>query len=125
VKYRYSCQSANEAGEHRHPQKVILEIAPGAHNFEPESVADCWFFESVASFDLPAFITAMPEATPARPLTPQEHQVWLTVYNTVLVAKLAEPPQMTLALRVGEEPQNPAEFAANRALEAYRKACAQ
>lgn len=59
-------------------------------------------------------------------LNPQEHEVWLTIYNTSLTATLAKPEigVMPMPMAHRQPPPNPHATAADRALEAYRKACA-
>ncbi len=54
-------------------------------------------------------------------MTPQEHEVWLTVYSASLAVELHAPPLMLV--RSQEPPANPCAKAANEALAAYRKAC--
>lgn len=46
TRYRYCMHTAQDMGEGRHPETVILEFFPGATDLEPVSVADCWLFES-------------------------------------------------------------------------------
>lgn len=47
VLYRYSLQSADEAGENRHPQLVILEYFPDATEMDGHAIGDCWLFKAV------------------------------------------------------------------------------
>jgi hypothetical protein len=47
VLYRYSLQSADEAGEKRHPQLVIHEHFPDATEMEGHAIGDCWLFKAV------------------------------------------------------------------------------
>lgn len=47
VLYRYSLQSADDAGEKRHPQLVILEHFPDATEMEGHAIGDCWLFKAV------------------------------------------------------------------------------
>lgn len=54
--YRYSLQGAYEAGERRHPQVVILEIADNPADFEPAPIGDCWLFTSEMIMPLPSYI---------------------------------------------------------------------
>lgn len=46
MKYIYDMAAAEDAGEHRHPQLVIRELFPDAHNFVPQSLFDSWWFEA-------------------------------------------------------------------------------
>ena len=57
-------------------------------------------------------------------LHPQEHEVWLTIYKTVLTDRLADKTSSMMPMRAGEKPSDPCAVAADRALEAYRKTCA-
>lgn len=54
--YRYYIPAADTAGETRHPQKVIRELAPDAHDFQPAPIGDCWLFEASEIQNLPAYI---------------------------------------------------------------------
>lgn len=56
IRYRYSLPAASDAGEQRHPQIVIREIAPDAFDFEPAPIGDCWLFTSDVISPLPSFI---------------------------------------------------------------------
>jgi hypothetical protein len=62
VLYRYQLQTADEAGEKRHPQIVIREHFPDAHDLEPHSIGDCWLFKA-AKRKAPAFFVEV-EPTP-------------------------------------------------------------
>lgn len=56
MKYYYGMQSAHDAGVREHPQADILRFAPDAHEFQPESLGDCWFFEAAEIADLPSYV---------------------------------------------------------------------
>jgi hypothetical protein len=56
VRYYYSIQSAEDAGEREHPQVVIRKTFPDAIDFEPRSVGDCWFFKAERMDTLPPYI---------------------------------------------------------------------
>jgi hypothetical protein len=55
-RYRYSLWAASEAGENRHPQLVILELAPDAHDFHPAPIGDCWLFTAKYINWLPSYV---------------------------------------------------------------------
>jgi hypothetical protein len=54
----------------------------------------------------------------------QEHEVWLTIYNTSLTASLSKPEGAMAMSRAGGPPRDQHAAAADRAREGYRKACA-
>lgn len=56
MKYYYGLQRAFEAGVGIHPQRDILRLAPDAHDFRPESLGDCWFFDAAEIADPPVYI---------------------------------------------------------------------
>lgn len=60
-RYRYYMPQACEAGETRHPQLVILELAPDAADLEPLCMADAWDFTAQEIEDPPAFIFESPK----------------------------------------------------------------
>lgn len=62
VSYRFDVLGAFDAGEDRHPQIVIMEIAPGATNLVPESIADCWTFEAPRIASPPPYVESLPLA---------------------------------------------------------------
>ena len=55
-RYRFDMFGAMMAGETRHPQIVIRELAPRASDFEPVTISDCWLFSAPPIDDLPPFI---------------------------------------------------------------------
>lgn len=61
--WRYSMNSAFDAGEKRHPQLVILEHFPDATNLEPVSIADCWLFEAEKKGPVPDYFVELPRST--------------------------------------------------------------
>jgi hypothetical protein len=56
MKYMYDMMGADHAGEHRHPQRVILELFHDAHNFVPQSLGDQWWFEATERTVIPEYI---------------------------------------------------------------------
>lgn len=56
MRYRIYVQGAYEAGKTEHPQKVILELAPDAHDFEPAPIGDCWLFTAARIDPLPPYV---------------------------------------------------------------------
>lgn len=60
-RYRYELYSADDAGERRHPETVIREVAPDAFDLMPVSIADCWMFRAKEIVNLPPFIVEVPE----------------------------------------------------------------
>ncbi|HVZ88074.1 MAG TPA: hypothetical protein VHG72_13970 [Polyangia bacterium] len=54
VLYRYEIYSAEDAGERRHPQLVILEHFPDATEMEGHPIGDCWLFRA-ARREAPAY----------------------------------------------------------------------
>lgn len=42
MRYHYDLN----AGASGRPQEVIVAAFPDAHDFRPESIGDCWFFEA-------------------------------------------------------------------------------
>lgn len=59
TRYRYSMQTAYDAGERRHPQSVIREHFPDACAFECVGYADCWLFEATPVENVPAYFTRL------------------------------------------------------------------
>lgn len=62
-RYRYELQTADQAGETRHPQIVIREHFPDAHDFEPAPIGDCWLFaaeEPGPERAVPGYFVALP-----------------------------------------------------------------
>jgi hypothetical protein len=55
-RYRYDMRTAEDSGETRHPQKVILEWFPDACELEPMPISECWVFSAVPRAGAPAFI---------------------------------------------------------------------
>ena len=60
-RYRFDIQDAVEAGESGHPCEVILRLFPGAKNFEPVPIADCWLFSAERIDNVPSFIVDVTE----------------------------------------------------------------
>jgi len=56
MRYYYGMQSAYLAGARQHPQLEILRVAPDAHDWQPETLGDCWFFEAAEIVDPPVYI---------------------------------------------------------------------
>lgn len=69
-RYRYDMNRATNAGETRHPQLVIRELAPSAFDFEPVTIGDCWLFTSspLELEKLPAYVEDLGQT----PLLPGE-----------------------------------------------------
>jgi hypothetical protein len=61
--YRFEMWSAFDAGEKRHPERVIREVAPDATNLMPVTIADCWMFRAKEIKNPPPFIVEVKEAT--------------------------------------------------------------
>lgn len=59
MKYRYCMNSATDAGETRHPQIVIRELAPDATELEPVPIADCWLFVANEIKNCPGFVVRL------------------------------------------------------------------
>lgn len=56
LQYRYSLWTAHAAGEMRHPQVAILELASDADGFHPAPIGDCWLFTAREIKDLPTYV---------------------------------------------------------------------
>jgi hypothetical protein len=56
-RYNLSVDGKFDAGDMRHPQEIILAIAPDATGLEAHAFADCWLFEAERIANLPAFVT--------------------------------------------------------------------
>lgn len=54
--YRYDCIGSSQAGEHRHPQVVIRELAPDANCMEGVPIGDCWLFCARPIAKLPNYV---------------------------------------------------------------------
>jgi hypothetical protein len=53
---RYHYDMTNPACPPGHPQMVIRARYPDAHNFEPQSMFDCWLFDAPEIAELPPYI---------------------------------------------------------------------
>lgn len=54
--YRFDMNTAYQIGERRHPQKVILELAPDATDLEGVPIGDCWMFRAAAIAHPPSYV---------------------------------------------------------------------
>lgn len=59
VRYRYELQTADQAGEKRHPEIVIREHFPDVREMEGHAIGDCWLFEATER-DAPSYFVKLP-----------------------------------------------------------------
>ena len=66
--YRYDMITADMAGAHGHPQKVVKELGLEIEYGEPVPIADCWMFrfKEPHTDDLPEYLVPIKETEATR-----------------------------------------------------------